>query len=139
MIVMELQRDGRASYKDIAKKLNVSDGTVRFRINRMIRENILRIKAEINPFAFENSIAALVRMQLEKRNQKRLMEQIARLKGVVSVCNATGHYDLLVEVFLESRKELNKFLVDDLSKIDGIKATETFVYLDAVNKWMELT
>ena len=28
--------------------------------------------------------------------------------------------------------------MDDLSKIGGIKATETFVYLDAINKWVEM-
>ena len=138
MIVIELQKSGRISYKDIAKKLKVSDGTIRFRTNRMIRGNILRITASINPFVFDNGIAALVRMQLERRNHKKIMERISQLKGVVSVCNATGQYDLLVEVFLESRKELNKFLIEDLSKIDGIKATETFVYLDAINKWIEL-
>ncbi len=91
-IVIELEKNGRTSYKDIAKKLKVSDGTIRFRTRRMIQKNI----------------------------------------------NATGRYDLLVEVFLDSQKELNKFLMEDLSKIGGIKATETFVCLDAINKWVEM-
>ncbi len=137
-IIKELQRDGRISYKEIAKKLKVSDGTIRFRTKRMIRKGLLKISASINPFAIETSITALVGMQLEKRTHKKTMERISKLKGVVSVCNATGQYDLIVEVFLDSRKELNKFLIEDLSRIEGIKTTETFVYLDAINKWIEI-
>jgi len=137
LIVEELRKNGRESYKKIAKKLNVSDGTIRFRVNRMIKANIIKISALVNPFIFKHSIAALIRMQLEKRNHIEAMEKISRLKGVVSVCNATGSYDLFVEVLLQSRDELNKFLVEDLSKIEGIKSTETSVYLDAINKWLE--
>jgi len=124
--------------KDIAKKLKVSDGTIRFRTRRMIRKNILRITASINPFALENSILALVGMQLERRTHKKTMETISKLRGVMSVCNATGRYDLLVEVFLDSQRELNRFLMEDLSRIGGINTTETFIYLDAINKWVEL-
>lgn len=137
-IIGELQKNGRVSYKDISKRLKVSDGTVRFRVGKMIRNNFLRIMASVNPFALENSILAVVAMQLERRTQKQTMETISQLRGVVSVTNVTGRYDLLVEVFLDSQKELNKFLMDDLSRIDGIKATETFVYLDAINKWVEM-
>lgn len=137
-IIIELQKNGRTSYKDIARKLKVSDGTIRFRVGRLIRKNILRITASINPFSLENCIVALVGMQLEKRTHKKTMEKISQLKGVVSVCNATGRYDLLVEVFLDSQKELNKFLMEDLSRIGGINTTETFIYLDSINKWLEL-
>ncbi|MCJ7684701.1 MAG: Lrp/AsnC family transcriptional regulator [Desulfobacteraceae bacterium] len=137
-IIGELQKNGRVSYKDISKKLKISDGTVRFRVGKMIRNNFLRIMASVNPFALENSILALVAMQLERRTQKQTMETISQLRGVVSVTNVTGRYDLLVEVFLDSQKELNKFLMDDLSKIGGIKATETFVSLDAINRWVEM-
>lgn len=137
-IIGELQKNGRVSYKDISKRLKVSDGTVRFRVGKMIRNNFLRIMASVNPFALENSILAVVAMQLERRTQKQTMETISQLRGVVSVTNVTGRYDLLVEVFLDSQKELNKFLMDDLSRIGGIKATETFVSLDAINKWVEM-
>ena len=137
-IIGELQKNGRVSYKDISKRLKVSDGTVRFRVGKMIRNNFLRIMASVNPFALENSILAVVAMQLERRTQKQTMETISQLRGVVSVTNVTGRYDLLVEVFLDSQKELNKFLMDDLSRIGGINATETFVYLDAINKWVEM-
>ena len=137
-IILELQKDGRKSSRDIGQKLNVSDGTVRFRINKLIDRKVLRITGSVNPFAFGNGIIAVVGMELEKRTHAATMEKIAGVKGVLSVSNVTGKYDLLVEVFLDSRQGLKKFLVEDLSTIEGIKRTETFIVLDAVDKWIEL-
>jgi Lrp/AsnC family transcriptional regulator for asnA, asnC and gidA len=137
-IIYELQRDGKTSSRDIAEKLNVSDGTVRFRINKLVKKDILRITASLNPFAFADGMIAMVGMQLEKRTHAATMEKIAALSGVLSVCNVTGKYDLMVEVFLESREKLNTFLIDDLSTIEGITRTETFIVLDAINKRVTL-
>lgn len=137
-IIFKLQEDGKASSKDIAEELKVSDGTVRFRMNKLINRGLLKITASINPFCFKNGIAAVVGMELEKRTHARTMKSISNLDGVVSVCNVSGKYDLLVEVFLESRNDLNKFLIEDLSRIEGINRTETFIILDAMDKWMKL-
>ena len=137
-IISELQHNGRESYKTIARKLKVSGGTVRLRVKRMIKKNVLRISALLNPFLFEHSITALIGMQLENRPLRETMEKILKLKGVLSVSNATGEFDLIVEVFVESRRELKRFLMEDLSHIEGIKSTETFVFLDGLNKWVEL-
>ena len=138
-IIAEFQKDGRRSSKNLARKLKVSDGTIRFRANRLTRQNILRFSASINPFCLStDGILAFVGMELEKRTHTITMKKISQLKGVVSVCNVSGRYDLLVEIFLESRQDLNRFLIDSLSSIGGINHTETFIVLDALNKWVEL-
>jgi Lrp/AsnC family transcriptional regulator for asnA, asnC and gidA len=135
-IIQELQVNGRRPYKAIAKKLKVSDGTVRLRTEKMIEKGLIKIKALIDPFKFEHRICALVGINLERRGHGEKMKQISKLEGVTSVMNATGRYDLFVEVFCDSQKELMEFLVNEISKVEGIQATETFVYLDGINKWI---
>ena len=136
-IIRELQVDGRVSFRTIAETLNIADGTVRTRVNRLTELGILKISAMINPFHFKNSILAHIGMQLESRIHHEVMRKIADLDGVLSVCNTAGEFDLMVEVFLHSRDELNHFLFVLLPTIEGIKSTHTFVYLDARNKWIE--
>ncbi len=136
-IIGELQKNGRASFKEIARKLNRSDGTIRLRVEKMIAERLLVIKAQVDPLYFENSIVALIGMNLAKRDHRQVMEKIAQLKGVRSVINSTGRYDLLAEVFFHSREELRSFLMEDLNQIGGILSSETFIYLDAIRKRME--
>lgn len=136
-IIAELQVNGRESYKSIARKLGVSDGTVRLRTERMIRMGYLRISASVNPLFFENTVTCLVCLNLERRADRALMSQVAALPGVQSVINATGRFDLVVEVSVSSRKALRSFLVDELSNVGGVVASESFVYLEAINKWVE--
>ena len=137
LILRELQKDGRISYRTIAKKLDISDGTVRARVDQMMESGFLKISALIDPFFFKNSILAHIGMQLESRTHLETMEKIASLEGVLSVCNTAGEYDLFVEVFLRSREELNSFLFEVLPGIDGIKNTHTWVYLDGRRKRIE--
>jgi len=136
-ILKELHKDGRISYRNIAEKLDIADGTVRTRVSRMMESGFLKISALINPFHFDNSILAHIGMELESRTQYETMEKLAKMDGVLSVCNTAGQYDLFVEVFLKSRDELNSFLFTRLPEISGIKSTHTFIYLDAKNKWIE--
>lgn len=137
-IVQALQSNGRAAYKTIARQLKVSDGTVRFRTERMIRQNFLKISASVNPLYFDDAIAAQVGVNLEKRANREIMEAIAALDGVQSVVNVTGRYDLVIEVCATSRDALRRFLVDDLSTVPGISSSESFIYLDAINKWVKM-
>ncbi|CCO25387.1 Lrp/AsnC family transcriptional regulator [Maridesulfovibrio hydrothermalis] len=136
-IIEELQRNGRESYKNIARKLGVSDGTVRLRTERMIKNDYLRITASVNPLYFENSLIAMVGINLEERANPAIMEKISKVNGVQSVINVSGRFDLLVEVFVQSRNAFRQFLVDDLSNVGCIKSTETFMFLDAIDKWAE--
>lgn len=136
-IIKELQENGRRPYKEIAKNLKISDGTVRLRTEKMIENGLIKIKALVDPFAFEHRIYALVGINLERRGHAEKMKSISKLKGVISVLNAAGRFDLFVELFLESKRELMDFLVNEISKVDGITSTETYVYLDGINKWVE--
>jgi DNA-binding Lrp family transcriptional regulator len=136
-ILRELHLDGRISFRNIAEKLDIADGTVRTRTTRMMESGFLKISAMVNPFYFENSIVAHIGMELESRTHHETMRKIGELEGVLSVCNTAGEYDLFVEVFLKSRDELNRFLFEMLPRIDGIKSTHTFIYLDSQDKWIE--
>lgn len=138
-IIKALQKNGRESYKNIAKELDVSDGTVRLRVEKMIKNNYLKISASVDPLFFENCIMAQIGINLEAPANTEVMEQISRFKGVQSVNNVTGRYDLVIEVFVDSRKELRQFLVEDLGTISGVSGTESFVFLETFNKWAEIS
>lgn len=135
-IIACLQENGRESYTSIATKLGVSDGTVRLRTERMIKSGYLRISAAVNPMFFEDGLTATVGVSLEGRANAEVIRAIAALDGVQSVSNVSGRFDLLVEIHVASRNELRRFLVDDLSSVGRIQNTETFLYLETINKWV---
>jgi len=136
-IIAALQDNGRESYKNIAQRLGVSDGTVRLRTERLLKSGYLRISASVNPMFFEDGLTATVGVSLEGRANAQIMSAIANLDGVQSVSNVSGRFDLLVEIHVASRSDLRRFLVDDLSALGGIQNTETFLYLETINKWVQ--
>lgn len=135
-IIACLQENGRDSYTNIAARLGVSDGTIRLRTERLLKSGYLRISAAVNPMLFEDGLTATVGVSLEGRANQEIMQAIAALDGVQSVANVSGRFDLLVEIHVASRNELRRFLVDDLSALGGIQNTETFLYLETINKWV---
>lgn len=137
-IISALQKNGRESYKNIAKELDVSDGTVRLRVEKMIKSNYLKISARVDPLYSENCIVAQIGISLESPANREVMEKISKFKGVQSVNNVTGRYDLVIEVFMDSRSELRRFLLEELSTVDGVRSSESFVFLESINKWAEL-
>lgn len=140
-IIQELQKDARMHYKKIASKLGVSEGTIRNRTNSLVERDVLILEARVNPMVFENSMAVVVGLKLEKRNQVEVMKKIENLLDVTSVWNTTGRFDLFFEIMVDSRKELNLILFDKdhgLEKIKGIVSSETFVLLDSRTKYFKL-
>ena len=139
-IILELQEDARRLYKDIAKKLKVSEGTVRNRVGRLVDKGILVLQAGVNPFAFPHKISALVGVRIVGTEHKETMERIAKIPCVTSIWNATGRYDLFFELMVDSLDDLNNVLFYQvLSKIRGVSYTETFVTLSSKTKFYKLT
>lgn len=121
----------------IAKKLGVSEGTIRQRLKRLQNKGILKIRALRDPNTLENQQLAVVAATLmEAKLLDRKAQEISKLENVLSVSVASGRYDILIEVLVESNKGLVRFLTEKLATIEGISRTETFVILKSYQKWV---
>jgi Lrp/AsnC family transcriptional regulator for asnA, asnC and gidA len=139
-IILELQEDARRPYKTIAKKLGISEGTVKNRVTRLVDRGILVLEARVNPFALPNRVAALVAVNMKDRSHEKAMKAIKNIPGVLAVWNSTGRYDLFFELMVDSMQGLNDVLFrKHLTKIDSIASTETFVVLSSETKLFKLS
>ncbi|HTP58250.1 MAG TPA: Lrp/AsnC family transcriptional regulator [Spirochaetia bacterium] len=121
----------------IARKLGVSEGTVRARLKRLKEAGILQVRALINPDVLENKQLVIVAVRVaESKLLERKAEELARLENVLSVSIASGRYDLIAEVLLDSNRGLVHFLTEELSTIEGILASESFIMLKSYNKFV---
>lgn len=114
-----LKEDGRASYTGIADKIEVSEATVRNRIEKL-EENgtIERFTVDLN----ENGMSAIVMVKLSTDAEIRgLVEQ---LPEKITVSEVTGEFDIVVEISRESSEELNDTL-DSIRRVEGVLETQT--------------
>ena len=135
--IMRMLAENHLANTEIARKLGVTEGTVRQRVKRLQAEGIIHVRALCNPDRLENQQLALVAATVaESRLLDAKAREIAELDHVLSVAVVSGQYDLIMEVLVDSNKGLIKFLTEELSKIEGIAKTETFLYLRSYNKWI---
>ena len=135
--IIRMLSEQHATNTEIARRLNIAEGTVRQRLKRLQDEGILKIKALRDPNRLEGQQLALVAANVaESRLLDAKAREIAKLNHVMSVSILSGQYDLIMEVVVESNKGLIRFLTEDLSKVEGITKTETFLQLRSYNKWI---
>ena len=135
--IIELLSEQHETNTTIAKKLNVSEGMIRQRIKKLQDAGIIKVRALRNTEVLENQQLAILTANVsESKLLDKKAKEILQLKNVLSVSILSGQYDLLIEILVDSNKGLIKFLTEQLSKIDGISKTETFLTLKSYNKWV---
>ena len=128
-IIALLQVDGRASNAKIAREVGVSEGTVRRRLRRLTKEDVVRIVAVPNLEKLGYATTALVGLQTGPGKSDAVAESLATLPEAHYVAVTTGSYDVFVWAGLESAESLGNFLRTKVGVIDGVQRTETFVNL----------
>ena len=126
-------RDGRISYKKIAKELSIAENTVKARIQKLRETGIIDITTLVNPEVAKGHTIVYMGIQLNHLQLEETAENISRLKGVISSSVVTGRYDLFITVHLEPDYSLLDFLSQELSTIKGITVTETFIVFKSFN------
>ncbi len=126
-------RDGRKSFKKIAEELNLSENTVRARVNKLVDEGILEISGVVNPEAIPRHRVVMVGVKLKTMDLVNKGEEFSRLPGVVSVSVVTGRFDLMMIVLLKERYDLLEFYTEAVSKIEDVQSVETFVVYKSYN------
>ena len=131
-IIKEL-KDGRRSFKKIADKLNITENTVRTRVNKLKDENILDISGLFNPSSIPGHTTVIIGIKLSDMNLVEKGEEISSLRGVISTSVVTGRFDLIIHVLFKEGFGLLEFYTDEMSKVEGVSAVETFVVYKSYN------
>jgi Lrp/AsnC family transcriptional regulator for asnA, asnC and gidA len=138
-IISLLARNGRAMNSDIARRVDVSEGTIRLRLRRLIDSRVLKIEALVNTERTPGPYLAVIGLSIEGRQLEKCAEQINRFREVQRTLIVTGRYDILVTLLLDSHYGLVDFVTHKLSRIPGIRNSETFVCLKNYDPWFPAT
>lgn len=133
VIIRMLQEDGRTPFKKIAASLNVSEGTIRNRYNRMKSAGQLRVVALADPVAINYRADAMLGIKVGvTHTPQQVGERFSQHSAVVYVLWVSGRYDLLVEVVFETRRAFLEFLEEhcygreDVAEIEVMTGLEVY-------------
>jgi Lrp/AsnC family transcriptional regulator, regulator for asnA, asnC and gidA len=132
-IIEELQLDGRRSYAAIGKAVGLSEAAVRQRVQRLTDAGVMQVVAVTDPLQLGFARQAMIGIKAEGALEP-IADELAKMDEIEYVVITAGSFDLLAEVLCESDEHLLRVLSDRIRAIEGVKVTETFVYLKLVKQ-----
>jgi Lrp/AsnC family transcriptional regulator for asnA, asnC and gidA len=132
-IIEALQKNGRESFRRIARGIGVSEATVRSRYARLCSDNILQVTGVTNPLGLGFDAMAMVGIKTAGPPEP-VADQIARWDEADYVVITAGQFDILVEVVCADRRHLLD-LTNRMRALEHVVSTESFLYLDL---WKQL-
>ncbi len=128
-IIEQLQDNGRRPYAAIAASVGLSEAAVRQRVQRLVRDGVVQIVAVTNPLHVGFTRQAMIGIKVEGHLDP-VVKAISALDEVAYVVITAGSFDVLAEVICEDDSHLLHVLNQQIRTIDGVRSTETFVYLE---------
>ncbi|MBW9110436.1 Lrp/AsnC family transcriptional regulator [Microbacterium trichothecenolyticum] len=136
-IVTLLTGDARLSARAISRELGVAPGTILERIDRLETSGVITgYHAEVSMEALGYPVHVLVGVNVSGGGQslENVIQSLIELKNVQTVRLITGEWTLLVALVLRDANELTSILVDTISVIPGVTATQTMLCLRDIRR-----
>ncbi len=132
-IIEQLQADGRRSYAEIGKAVGLSEAAVRQRVQKLTESGVMQVVAVTDPMQLGFYRQAMIGIRATGDTTV-VAERLAALPAVDYVVLTAGSFDILVEAVCESDEDLIELLNKQIRGIEGVVATETYVYLKLVKQ-----
>lgn len=128
-IITQLRSDGRKPYTEIANELNVSEGTIRNRVSRLIEEKVIQIVGLADPYKLGQDAPALIGIGVVPSEMESVAAELVKYSEVSYLVAVSGEYDLMLEVMCKNRDHLSEFLNKSVRMIKGVARTQTYFIL----------
>jgi Lrp/AsnC family transcriptional regulator for asnA, asnC and gidA len=137
-----LIQDAKMPYTEIARKVNVSGGTVHVRMARLEDLGIVQgatLRIDYQKLGY--GVSAFLGIYLLKSSvYTSVVNQLREIPEVVSIHFTTGAYGVFARLVCRDTQHLRDVLHDRIQPIDGIERTETLISLEeVVNRPTQLT
>jgi len=132
-IIELLQDDGRMSYSAIAKDVGLSEAAVRHRVQKLREGGVVQIVAVTDPIQMGFARQGMIGIKTTGDVQE-VAAKLALMDDLDYVVITTGQFDILAEFVAESDEDLIEIVSSQVSALEGVLTTETFVYLRLVKQ-----
>ncbi|WP_197377056.1 Lrp/AsnC family transcriptional regulator [Mycolicibacterium baixiangningiae] len=129
-LIDHLQVDGRIPYAELARRVEVTEKTVRRRVSRLIDEGYITIAAVTDPslLGFGSMALALVNVD-GSRSPVELADELALLPETDYVTVTTGPFAVQVELVCTDARELHDVAFGKIGATAGVASVELLPYL----------
>ena len=120
-----LYEDVRISNRKIAVMLDITEGTVRTRINRMKEDKLVRFTAVVDAKVYTHPVFGFVGINTVDGSVRQVCEQLAALPELNFVATMLGRYDIICTFMLGDSEQLQTLLHAKIPAIAGVRDIES--------------
>lgn len=128
-IIAELQADARQSYRELGRKLKVSEGTVRNRVRGLVKNETMKIGAIPNPENLGLGFMCVMCIEVKVGAAEKVEKCLVESPNVYYLCGCTGTYDIIGLLTFHTPAEFDEFVKNVIANIPEIVRTSTFVVM----------
>jgi Lrp/AsnC family transcriptional regulator for asnA, asnC and gidA len=134
-IIRLLKKDGRMPNTEIARRLPISETTVRKRLKRLIEEEYIQIIAVGNLPKLINKlrreIVGNMKVKIDIKKTDYVIRELKDISELWYIAHITGAADFDLEFSVQSQDDL-RLLLERINNIEGITHTETSIRLQII-------
>lgn len=127
-IIKLLQQDGRAGYSYIARVLEIPEATARYRVRRLIDDEIISVNAFVKFEKLSSKNIICVEMDVNEEFFDSNLESLINLENINFLSITTSEFNILLDYIYESNDDLINFLLW-LKKQKGVNRIQNKVIL----------
>ncbi len=129
-ILEELQVNGRISVADLARKIHLSQPAVHNRIKRLERSGIIQAYvALIDREKIGYDVTCFVDLHVQQDQMNAIREALLDMPEVLECYRMSGNSDMFLKIVVENHRQLNDFIENRLSKLNGVERVQTNIVL----------
>jgi len=133
-IIQALSENGRKSFVEIAEKIRLSPVAIKNRIERLIKQDILKIQGGLNIEKFY-SVSAQIEIEADRKSVSKLIEKFENSPLVYHLVKVSGRYNLIVNIVAPNLITIESFINKEVRTELGVEHIEvTVVELPTIPK-----
>lgn len=125
-----LRADARATNRDMAKALGISEITVAARIRSLTDRKLMRVTAQQDIWTLGFDLVVLADIFVSGRPAEQVADELARIDQVGSVSITLSSPELIIQMVARDRSDLARLLREDIAAVAGVTHVETLIVLD---------
>lgn len=144
-IIVALEKDGRRSYRDIGRDLNIPEATIRLRVAKLLENDHIRITAVGNPMSLGVQVVAITLIRVKPGHVEETAKVLASYPNVRFVGSSFGSADIIIQTLHRNVQSLHQFVTHEIpNTAQAVTSTETFQLAEVIKsswawgEWFEL-
>jgi DNA-binding Lrp family transcriptional regulator len=133
-LLAELQLDGRATNRELARRCGLPESTCHDRVRSLYEERVLAgTRALVNLAAIGRPVQAMISVRIRPQRRaamEALRQDMVSLPGVLATFIVTGETDVIIHIAVRDTPALRDFVWDNLTQRPEVSDVRTALVYD---------